>query len=216
MNGTIRSILMTDEQRYSLLVPRYLRGELSPDETSEFESYVDENPDFQADIEFQRNLIEARLDDNTPADMEFGWAKLSRSIDALETETAPLQEKAATPQTVFPVRNMWKIAATVLACLSIGQALYITNSEPPKYQLAIPKTAPGITLQVGFESGLSVNDLSRFLVNHESQIISGPGNLGIYTLSFSDIEHCESAISTLKSRERFVETYTSCQTDSEN
>ena len=207
---------MTDEQRYSLLVPRYIRGELSPDETSEFESYVDENPDFQADIEFKRNLIAARLDDNEPADMEFGWAKLSRSIDALEAKNIPLQDTTATPHNIFHVGNMWKIAATALACLSIGQALYITNSDTSKYEFASEKTKSGITLQIGFESGLSVNELSRFLVDHESQIISGPGNLGIYTLSFSDIKNCETAISTLKSKEQFVETYTSCQADSKN
>ena len=111
---------------------------------------------------------------------------------------------------------MWKIAATALACLSIGQALYITNSDTSKYELASEKTKSGITLQIGFESGLSVNELSRFLVDHESQIISGPGNLGIYTLSFSDMKNCETAISTLKSKEQFVETYTSCQADSKN
>lgn len=214
MNGIIRSILMTNQQKYSLLVPRYLRGELSPDERVEFEAYVDEHPDFQADIEFQRNLVAARRDDNAPADMEFGWAKLSRSIDALETENAPLQDITATSQSMSPFRNMWKIAAAALACLSIGQALYITNYETTKYELASEKTESDITLQVGFEAGLSVNELSRFLVDHESQIISGPGNLGIYTLSFSDIENCESAVSTLKSKEQFVETYTSCQADS--
>ena len=203
---------MTDEQKYSLRVPRYLRGELTADETSEFEAYVDENPDFQADIEFQRNLIAARSDDNAPADMEFGWAKLSRSIDALDVESASFQETTIAPQSVFHVRNMWKIAATVLGCLSIGQALYITNSETAKYELASEKTEQGITLQIGFESSISVNELSRFLVDHESQIISGPGSLGIYTLAFSNIEKCESAVNTLKSKEQFVETYTSCQT----
>jgi len=53
-------------------------GELSADERAEFESYRDENPDIQTDIEFQRNLMAARPDDNTPIDLEFGWAKLSR------------------------------------------------------------------------------------------------------------------------------------------
>ena len=54
---------MTDEQRYSLLVPRYLRGELSPDETSEFESYVDENPDFQAEDGIRDSVASRGLGD---------------------------------------------------------------------------------------------------------------------------------------------------------
>lgn len=206
---------MTNEQTYSLLVPRYLRGELSPDEKADFESYMNDNPDLQADIEFQRNLIAARPDDNTPAGMEFGWAQLSRSIDALEAEKAPSQE-IMTPESMPRFGNMWKIAAAVLACLSIGQMLYITNFETQKYELASEKSAPGITLQIGFEPDLTLNEISRFLVDHDSQIISGPGNLGIYTLLFSDNKDCESAINTITSKEQFVETYTSCQTSSKN
>ena len=172
MNGTVRSISMKNEHRYSLLIPRYLRGDLSPDETVEFESHIRENPDFEADIEFQRNLIAARLDDNAPLDMEFGWAKLSRSIDALETQKTSFQETNDAPQNTPRVRNMWKISASLLVCVSIGQALYILKPETAKYELTSEKTEPGITLQIGFESGLSLNELSRFLIDHDSQIIS--------------------------------------------
>jgi len=202
---------MADEQTYSLLVPRYLRGELSVDEAEVFESYVDENPDFQAEIQFQRNLMAARPEENTPVGLEFGWAKLSRSIDALETEESLSHKVIDTPQKAR-FGNMWKIAAAVLACLSVGQAIYITSSETPGYGLASEPNTPGISLQVGFESDLSLNEISRFLVEHESQIIAGPGNLGIYTLSFSDMENCESAIKALTLKEQFVETYTSCHT----
>ena len=207
---------MTHEQTYSLLIPLYLRGELSADERTEFESYRDENPDFQADIEFQRNLMAARPDDNTPIDIEFGWAKLSRSIDALEAEESPSLDRLAVdkPQNTSVLGNMWKIAAVMLACLSVGQALYITNSDPSEYQLASEKDADGVTLQVGFESSLSLNEISRFLVEHKSQIISGPGKLEIYTLSFSDMQRCESAIKALTSKEQFVDTYTSCHASS--
>ncbi len=48
---------MTQEETYSLLMPRFLRGELSAIEMAEFEAYLNENPEFQADIEFQRNLM---------------------------------------------------------------------------------------------------------------------------------------------------------------
>ncbi len=199
---------MTHEETFSLLIPRYLRGELSADETAEFESYVDENPDAQADIEFQRNLMAARADNTGDQGLEFGWARLSRSID----ETPRVSPEPIAPSKSSPrFGNMWKIAAAVLACFSIGQALYITNSGTQAYELASEKQASGTSLQVGFESNLSLNEISRFLVEHESQIIAGPGNLGIYTLSFSDMEMCESAINALISKEQFVETYTSCR-----
>ena len=203
---------MTHDDTFSLLVPRYLRGELSGTEKAEFESYIDENPDFKTEIEFQRNLMAARPDEGTAIGLEFGWAKLSRTIDSLEAEENPPLDRQAMvePQNKSFLGNMWKIAAVMLACLSIGQALYITNSEPSEYQLASENNAAGITLQVEFESSLSLNEITRFLVEHKSQIISGPGNLGIYTLSFSDIKRCEFAIKAIKSKEQFVETYTSC------
>ncbi len=202
---------MTQEETYSLLAPRYLRGELSAVETAEFEAYLNENPEFQADIEFQRNLMAARPDDLDTSGLEFGWARLSRSIDSLESEnTADLKAESKLP-TPARFQSFWKVAALALACFSIGQAVYITNSQTEKhYQLASEEDAAAITLQVGFEADLSLNEISRFLVDHDSQIISGPGNLGIYTLSFSDIEKCQFAINALISKEQFVETYTSC------
>ena len=207
---------MTQEETYSLLTPRYLRGELSAAETAEFEAYLNAHPEFQADIELQRNLMAARPDELAASGLEFGWARLSRSIDNLEAQNTPALNAETTPKNTTTFGGIWKIAAVALACISAGQALYITNSETPKqYQFASEAQTSGISLQIGFESGLSLNELSRFLVDHDSQIISGPGNLGIYTLSFSDIEKCEAARNALKSKEQFVETYTSCQTDSE-
>jgi len=211
---------MTRDETFSLLVPSYLRGELSGTEKTEFESYMDENPDFKTEIEFQRNLMGARPDDSADTRLEFGWAKLSRSIDSLEEENAVSEDVRAKPQK-GRLHGMWKVAAVMLACLSFGQALYITNSggsnseTSENYQLASEKNASGVTLQMGFVSDANFEQISSFLVNHEAQITSGPSKLGIYTLSFSDKESCESAISTLISKEKFVDTHTSCNANSE-
>ena len=207
---------MTRDETFSLLVPSYLRGELSGTEQEEFESYLDENPDFQTEIEFQRNLMSARPEESAATGLEFGWAKLSRSIDGLEDENMRSEDVRAKPQKTGPLHGMWKVAAVMLACLSFGQALYISNSggsnseTSENYQLAGEKNAPGLSIQIGFDSDAHLEQISSFLVAHEAQITSGPGKLGIYTLSFSDKESCESAISTLISKEKFVDTYTSC------
>ncbi len=204
---------MTHEETFSLLVPRYLRGELSAAQTAEFEAYLNENPDFQADIEFQRNLMAARADEPDPSGLEFGWARLSRSIDNLEsknTETSTVQTKT---KNITVLGGMWKIAALALACVSIGQAFYITNSETSKhYQLASETEASGVSLQLSFKSHVNFTDVSDLLINHNSQIISGPSKLGIYTVSFPDKENCLSMIGTLISKENLVDTYTSCST----
>lgn len=207
---------MTQEETFSLLTPRYLRGELSEAETAEFEAYLNGNPDFQADINFQRNLMAARPDKGDASDLEFGWARLSRSIDNLDTESSVAVSSKRKPKNTAIFPAMWKAAALVLACTSIGQALYITNSQTEQhYQLASEAEAPGVTLQISFETDVNVKDVSEFLVSHKSQIISGPSKLGIYTLSFSDNEACSSMISTLTLKENLVDTYTSCSTNPE-
>ena len=206
---------MTQEETFSLLTPRYLRGELSAAEIAEFETYLNENPDFQADIEFQRNLMEARADEPDSSEFEFGWARLSRSIDNLESQNTAALNVETEPKNTAVFGGMWKIAALALACLSIGQAFYITNSDSSgQYKLASETDAPGVSLQLSFKSDVNFTDVSNLLVNHNSQIISGPSKLGIYTVSFPDKENCLSMISTLIAEESLVDSYTSCSTNS--
>lgn len=205
---------MTQKEKFSLLTPRYLRGELSEAETAEFEAYLNEHPDFQADIEFQRNLMAARPDQDD-ASLEFGWARLSRSIDNLEAESTEALKPETHPANKSRLPAMWKVAALVLACTSIGQALYITNSRTePQYQLASEAETPGVTLQLSFGADVNIKDVSDFLVRHDSQIIAGPSKLGIYTLSFSDNATCSSMISTLILEGHLVDSYTACTTHS--
>lgn len=202
---------MTQEEIFSLRIPRYLREELSAVETAEFESYLTENPDFQADIEFQRNLMTARADEPDPSELEFGWARLSRSIDNLESQTPVTLSTETELKNTAVFGGVWKIAAVALACLSIGQAFYITNSEAPRqYELASEAEVPGVSLQLSFKSDANLTHVSDFLVNYSSQIISGPSKLGIYTVAFPDKENCLSMISELTPEESLVDSYTTC------
>ena len=206
---------MTQEETFSLLTPRYLRGELSAVEMAEFETYLNENPDFQADIEFQRNLMAARTDEPDPSGLEFGWARLSRSIDNLESQSTAALNVETKPKNTAVFGGMWKIAALALACISIGQAFFISSSDSlGQYQLASETDAPGVSLQLSFKSDVKFTDVSDLLVNHKSQIISGPSKLGIYSVSFPDKENCLSMISTLIAEESLVDSYTSCSTNS--
>jgi len=173
---------MTRKDRFSLLVPRYLRGDLTEVEKADFEAFLKENPDFQADIDFQRNK--------------------------LEPQNAMAKPKKRRESPVF-----WRVAAIVLACVSVGQMLYMTNSKTTEnYQLASENVTIGTTLQIGFAPDTDFNEISDFLVNHEAKIISGPSKLGILTLSFSDKENCDAAVKALLLKEQFVETNTSCNT----
>ena len=200
---------MTHEEEMSLLIPRYINGSLPAGERATLEAYMDKNPDFRTEVEFQRNLMAARPTAEETIVDELGWARLSRSIDQLDEDQHNVEDIAPL-QSASPFKHMWKIAAVALACLSIAQAAYINTSTPAEYQLASEASLSATHLQIGFAPDITLEDISSFLTDHKAQIVAGPGNLGIYTLSFPDIQHCETAMVTLNSKEQFVETYTSC------
>jgi len=52
-------IKMNIEDKTSLMIPAYLRGELSEPERQEIERLASENPRIAADIELQKNLKRA-------------------------------------------------------------------------------------------------------------------------------------------------------------
>jgi len=209
---------MTQEDKYSLLIPRYLRGELSQDELAGFEAFLSENADFKAEIEFEKSLMAARPDHSNQPSLEFGWARLSRDIDALGVEEKHPEVDLNAEAEVKTFGSFWKIAAAALACLSIGQGAYISNSKSDstldsKYELAYPDGKSGVEMQIGVSNVARFEEISNFLTEHNGQIISGPGKLGIYTLSFSDSDDCQSAATAFNSKEQFVDTYTSCSTN---
>lgn len=208
---------MTREETFSLLVLPFLRGELTPSEKAEFESYLAENPSFETEVEFQRNLMAARPESAGETRTEFGWARLSRDIDTLESNNILAEAENPKRSDSSRIGGFWRVAAVCLACLSLGQAAFITSSKTSEnYQLASENVNSGITLQIGFLADTELSDISGFLIEHDSQIISGPSKLGIYTLSFSNRETCETAIEAVKLEGQFVDTYTNCITLTED
>jgi len=203
---------MTDKETVSLLILPYLRGELGQDEKAVFELYLTENPSFQAEIDFQQNLMVARPQ-HDDVGLEFGWARLSRDIDGVSNVAPILELETAQTSRFSNIGGLWRVAAVCLACLSLGQAFYISNSKPdPQYQLASENVIKGTTLQVGFASDTELSVISDFLLTQNAEITSGPSKLGIYTLSFPNEESCDLAVEYMKRDNQFVETHTNCST----
>ena len=74
---------MMDHDALSLKIPAYLRGELSQDEEAEIETLAGKDVNFAADISFQKAIgTVLKTESKTQTDTQFGWAKLSRAIDA--------------------------------------------------------------------------------------------------------------------------------------
>jgi len=76
--------MMSFNDKISLMIPAYLRGELSEEDRQQVEKLAAENPDIAADIEFQRNIkLALSKDENTYEPGDLGWAKLSKAMQSV-------------------------------------------------------------------------------------------------------------------------------------
>jgi len=199
---------MTVEEQISLLIPAYLRGELTDSERQHVEKHAAENPEIAADIEFQKALKSALSPDqgDFTAD-ETGWARLSNAMDSdsdLAVKTTP---------------NYWRYAAAILAVCTIAQggllstkaldkdrdvqaAQYVTVSEAPE---------TAISAKFGFKSDALTADLTRSLQAVDGIVIDGPSSLGLYRVGFKSEKACLTAVEKLAKEPSIVETVSACE-----
>jgi anti-sigma factor RsiW len=203
--------MVSFEDKISLMIPAYLRGELSDAERKEVESLAAKNPDIAADIEFQKSLkiaIKSDQDSFEPGDL--GWAKLSKAIS--ESTTSPSLE----PQMTANRPRFWKYSAVVLAVAAIGQAgilssLAVKDNSNSQYVTASEAPASLYTLKAGFNSDVTAKQLTETLQSLDAKIISGPSSLGLYDLEFETSAACALAVQSFETLPSVIATATSCE-----
>lgn len=194
------------EDQISLMIPVYLRGDLSDVERAEVEKLAAQNPEIAADIEFQKslkdNLIE-NMDSYEPGDM--GWARLSKAMDQAEASEKSLQEQP----------KFWRYAAAILAVAAIGQAgvlgsMALNNGQDVQYETASGSNTALHMMTVGFDWSVTTEQLTKVLQDAEGTITAGPSALGLYEIKFQSEQKCLAADVMLKSKDGFIDTMTSC------
>jgi len=196
----------------SLKIPAYLRGELSEAESRKIDELAASDPNFMADITFQRSLsnaLKSETDKFVPGDM--GWARLSKAMNAAP-ETLP---HAANDTRLVP--RVWKYAAACLAVTAIGQAGILgslaTKSQNPDARY-FPVFETSITSHISLstrESTTKQNDFTALLIESKGQIIEGPSSLGLYTVKFETPSDCHAALTLFETRPEIIETASSCK-----
>jgi len=82
--------MMSFEDKVSLMIPAYLRGELSEDERQEIENLAAKNPEITADIEFQKNLRNPPVEEVITVTLgDLGWARLINAMDVSRQSKEP-------------------------------------------------------------------------------------------------------------------------------
>jgi len=195
------------EDKISLMIPAYLRGELSEEERQEIENLAAINPEIAADIEFQKNLkASLTKDENAYEPGDLGWAKLSKAMEDSEKSNG-----RATAQPKF-----WRYTAAILAVAAIGQAgvlgsLAFSKSEDAQYVTA--SEAPSdkaYSTKVAFDAELTMSKLTETLQTVDGVIIEGPSSLGLYKVRFKSEASCKKAIENFQLWSDLVETVSSC------
>jgi anti-sigma factor RsiW len=196
------------EDRISLMVPAYLRGDLSAAENREIEAAAANNPSVAADIEFQRNLKSSLGSDGDFFESgELGWARLSKAIKQEGVVSQPVTQK---PQ-------FWKYAAAVLAVAAIGQAgvlgsIASKDGDVAQYKTVSENANPNFaTAKLGFAPDVTAKRLTETLLSLNGSIVAGPSSLGLYEVQFKSKSACTAALETLQSHQSMIETISACE-----
>jgi len=175
---------MTDyNDEISLLIPAYLRRELSPADMAKVEAAAAVDPSVKADLNFQRALRETLQSDQPAASSsELGWARLSRRLDALETEGDQDMVPMPVAANDEPLKRsrFWKYATAALAILVVGQFGFMKHLDAN--ETVDEKYTP----------------LGSVLKSLDGQIISGPSAIGLFDLQFETRTACEAALPQLR------------------
>lgn len=195
------------EDKISLMIPAYLRGDLSPSEMEQVESIAAKNPEIAADIEFQKNLkanLKAKQDSFEPG--ELGWARLSKAMK----QTDFGENKIVEPP------KFWRYTAAILAVAAIGQAgvlaaFTMNKDEAPQYITVSDELRTSNVIKIGLHPDSTTKTLTETLHLVDGTIIQGPSSLGLYQVQFKSETVCLEAIDRLKALDAIIDTITPCE-----
>jgi anti-sigma-K factor RskA len=192
--------------KISLMIPAYLQGKLSDEESLQIEELAAQDPAIAADIEFQRNLKSALKPDNNEFEQgELGWARLSK---AMEAPSIAANDHSAKPK-------FWKYAAAILAVAAIGQAgilgsLALNDTQNEQYLTVSEGAMDAHTVKVGFYADVTERQLTEVLQSVEAKIVAGPSSLGLYDVQFYSKGACLRASEAFRETEKLIDNISAC------
>lgn len=212
---------------FSLLIPAYLRGELEREDVAKLEAAAKTDPEIAADIDFQRNLRSAAVEDVSE---ESGWDRLQAAMKSeapapaktpvlalVSSQTdisSPIAANSNDPKSVSP---FWRIAAIALAVASIGQVTLSAMNTEPAADIYLTASEAGYiqdaTLKVGFSETALLGDVTNILTETDGKIVDGPSALGLYAVTYQSPEACIAAQARLSNSETqpLVGTVSQCE-----
>ena len=190
------------------LLPWIANESAATKDVARVEAHLRECRECQEELEFQRQLRNAiRAEDAVVLAPQTSLQKLMQRIDTVEDIEA---EPEATPAAVvaLPRRKpaLWSrwlpIAAAVQGIVIAGllAALWMQSSDTlndARYTMLLSPEKPvahGQVIRVVFAGDVALDDMNRVLRSIDAQVIAGPSEAGVYTLSLAAGAQAESEV----------------------
>lgn len=183
----------------------YVQGRLSDPEKQEIDAATASDAALAEELAYYQGLASAADAPEPSADHEFGWAKLSKSIDAEAAITPPI---AVAANDNF---NFWKVATLALGLVAAAQAAFLIGPLKPATTdpIYVPVTqAAELDLQVIFIDTATSADMNLLLYDLDAEIVAGPSALGLYDIRFTSKSSRDAGLNALRSMPEIVESAT--------
>ncbi len=197
-----------DIDEAELLLPWYVAGTLSREDTARVEAWLAENPEAQDHLA----RVEEEFDVSVAAAEEIPMPRADAVDDVMAAIGADTQQQASHGNSIL--MRLWDMlsppvamaGAAALALLVVAQGITIgvmvndrqpgmtfeTASAPAERAVA----ADEATALVAFQPGTPFEDISQGLADANLRIVDGPNPGGVYRIAAADTEQGRSALDT--------------------
>ncbi|WP_417268737.1 hypothetical protein [Celeribacter sp.] len=184
---------MTSRQRLEALLPFYVNGTLEGDELLHVRAALDADEELRRQVqslEAVREQMQGEELSYSPG--ELGFARLSNAIDGQRR----------------PAAGLWR-TGLVAACAALVAVVVTVQVQRPEEALPLYEQASSAVdvpyLQVGFQSGVSMDDITALLSEVEVDIVAGPSAVGLYQLSTHEGVNAAQALAELEEHSDLVD-----------
>ncbi len=157
---------VTNEIYYSELISRYFSGNCQPEEVEALLEWAQETPENQAYLEELSQLWDQAATEDIPfqTNVELAWGKVADRLFVLE-EIRPL-EVMPSESPGRAIRLNWKMAAAILALLSLGLWWYAFQAGPASTNAV----ATSISTKPSQQATVLLPDGSKVWLNEETTV----------------------------------------------
>lgn len=166
-----------DYRDIETMLPVYVNGKLSAEDSKKVEEAMDEDVSIKAEIEFLRHLCNAVKEEEIESPSAWGLARLRRSVKKVQTSSQG-------------IALWWKPIAVAASLAFVLQTGYLLFNQVTIDDTYTPLSTYGLenTIQVVFMETVTEAQIRSLLSEVEGQIVDGPSASGVYRISAKDLE----------------------------